>query len=141
MAPLAELTPDGTQTALVQHRGRILQVFLAPWNRPGRSRPELHLHVQDTAGGAGQIVPDDSDFAKELRLFHPEVADLQPSQAALDLIAGSPSESGAPASAPAAFDYQKLAAEILRQQAVTPPPAPPAVVEAPVTVVPAPDVS
>jgi hypothetical protein len=69
---------DGTPTALVEHRGRLLQIFRAPWHRPGKDAAEPHLHVQEVDGGntQGQILPLDHPFAKELALFHPEVESL-----------------------------------------------------------------
>jgi hypothetical protein len=100
------LTADnGTPTARVIHKGSILQVFLAPWKRilaNGQEREELHLHVQDEAGGAGKIVTLDSPLAQELAAFHPEIADLTP----------------APDAAPAATTAETVAYE--------PPPRPPA---------------
>src|SRR5487761_1316895 len=64
------------QVATVQHRGKLLQVFLAPWRRPRSEQEEPHLHVQDLDGGAGQIVPLDHPLADDLRAFHPEVDQL-----------------------------------------------------------------
>ncbi len=123
---------DGTETALVEHRGKLLQIFQAPWTRllaRGGSRSELHLHVQEVGGAnsAGQILPLDHPLAQELAQFHPEVEGLKPTQASLDAIAGQGSQPGyVPAAAPAEFDYAKLAAEITRQQATALPNAAPA---------------
>jgi hypothetical protein len=125
---------DGTATALVQHRGKLLQVFQAPWTRileRGGQRPEIHLHVQEVGGGntQGQILPLDHPLAEELAAFHPEVKALAPTQASLDALA-SMSSVGAPAPVHVAapeVDYDKLAAALIKAQAAAAPPAPPEV--------------
>ena len=79
MAPTFTSEETGGEVAHIQHRGKLLQVFLAPWHierRPGRVTEEPHLHVQDLDGRPGRIVPLDHPLAKELTAFHPEVADL-----------------------------------------------------------------
>jgi hypothetical protein len=72
--------------AVVQHRGRILQVHVAPWDRDGGNHEvrdkqgdlvhPLHLHVQDLDGGAGRVVPLDDPLARELSRHHQAVRDL-----------------------------------------------------------------
>jgi hypothetical protein len=67
------------QVVRVQHRGRLLQIFLAPWTRAGKENAEPHLHVQEvgaTSNVTGRILPVDSAEAQELRDWHPEVDSL-----------------------------------------------------------------
>ena len=82
--PPTVTSDSGIPTARIQHKGSILQAFLAPWTsiRKGKEVTELHLHVQDEAGGAGRILQLDSPEAQELAAFHPEIADLTPAQEA-----------------------------------------------------------
>ncbi len=111
-------TETGAPVVRVQHRGRLWQIFRAPWADKGD-----HLHIQDLDGGPGQIIPLDHPTAKELLSWHPEVAALPPTPNT------KPAQvETAAAAAPAPIDYDQLAAALLRaRETPPPPPAPPAV--------------
>jgi hypothetical protein len=111
-------TETGAPVVRVQHRGRLWQIFRAPWADKGD-----HLHIQDLDGGPGQIVPLDHPVAKELLTWHPEVAALPATPNT------KPAQVETPGAAPAAapIDYDQLAAAMLRLSAPAAPPAPPAV--------------
>jgi len=111
-------TDTGAPVVRVQHRGRLWQIFRAPWADKGD-----HLHIQDLDGGPGQIVPLDDPVAKELLSWHPEVAALPPTP---DTKPASVAPA-APAGAAAPIDYDQLAAALIRAERPAPPPAPPAV--------------
>jgi hypothetical protein len=60
---------------IITRDGRELQVHVAPWADDAPDAPK-HVHVQDLAGGAGQILHFDSLEARALARQHPELAEL-----------------------------------------------------------------
>ncbi len=63
------------ETKVIEHRGRSLQIHVAPWADDPPDKP-AHVHVQDLEGGAGEIVHFDSARARQLARNHPELEQL-----------------------------------------------------------------
>jgi hypothetical protein len=66
------MTDEAPTAKVIEHRGRTLQVHVADWLGAG-AQPTPHLHIQDVAGGPGEIVPVTSPRARELAASHDEL--------------------------------------------------------------------
>jgi len=75
-------TAPARPAVTIQHRAQLVQVHVAPWDGSGGNHDDkdshgdpfpLHMHIQDTAGGAGKVVPLTHPLARELARYHPEV--------------------------------------------------------------------
>jgi hypothetical protein len=57
------------------HRGDVHQAHVAPWADDKPDAP-THVHIQNTAGGVGEIVKTDSARARALAREHAELREL-----------------------------------------------------------------
>lgn len=63
------------KTVRFTHRGDVHQAHVAPWADDKPDAP-THVHIQNLAGGVGEIVKTDSERARQLRREHEELREL-----------------------------------------------------------------